>query len=216
MPSKKLTLAANDSRPVEVHWKGNFKNLRVTLDGTDVIEVANKQELQAGKSVKLPNGKTLAVGWAGAYSGGLSVELDGVPLPGSGSVPVTMVKVAAQLLAFVAILNIALGVAAELGPVEFLVRLGIGWVSAIAGGLYGVLAFGTYKRHFIALLLGVGLFAFDGIYTIFISFEYTGRLPTGGIIFRVLLLLPMIRALGPIRTLRKSEMDEPKARVVSE
>ncbi len=216
MPSKKLTLAANDSRPVEVHWKGNFKNLRVTVDGAEVMTLANKEELQAGKSVVLPNGKTLSVGWAGAYSGGFSIDLDGVALPGSGSDPATMVKAAAQLLAFVAVLNIVLGAAAELGPVEFLVRMGIGWASAISGGLYALLAYGTYKRHFIALLLGVCLFALDGIYVIYLSFEYTGRIPTGGIIFRVLLMVPMIRALGPIRSLRRSEMDKPTARVVNE
>ncbi len=216
MPSKKMTLAADDRRPVEVHWKGNFKKLRVVLEGNTVLELANKQELEAGKSVTLPSGKELAVGWAGAYSGGLEVSLDGVPLPGSGSDPATVVKVAAQILAFVAAFNAVLGLAAELGPVEFLTRLGIGWPSAIAGAFYGLLALGTFKRHFAALLVGVLLFACDGLYTLYIAFEYTGRLPIGAVVFRVLLILPMLRALKPIRELRESDLDRPSARVVRE
>jgi hypothetical protein len=177
MPTKKMKLAANDDRPVQVSWKGAFKNLKVAVDGNDVIELANRRELQAGQSATLPDGKTLSIGWAGSYSGGFFIELDGVPLPGSPSDPGTLVKVAAQVLTFVAVFNIALGLAAELGQVNFLIALGVGWASAVSGALYGGLAYGTFKRHFVALLLGVALFALDGLYTIYISYEYTQGTP---------------------------------------
>jgi len=216
MPKNVFQLASNDSRKVTVSWRGLFKDITVDLEGEQIMQLANKKELQAGRSALLGDGSTLFVGWqTGAMQQGIRIERDGTPLPGSSADPATIVKLAAGILGFICVLNLALGLIAELGDVTFLRHLGIGWASAVVGVLFAGLAYGTHKRSFVALLIGTLLFAADGVYTLWLGVDSGGRVPTGGIVMRVLLIIPLVRAMGPIRLLAKTEADNASARIIS-
>ena len=123
-------------------------------------------------------------------------------------------QTAVGVLGVICVFNLALGLLAELAGVALLQNLGIGWPSAVVGVVYAGLAYGTWKRSFAALLIGALLFLLDGLYTLWLGFEITGRVPMGGIVVRTLLLVPLFRALGPIRLLAREHTNKPVARFV--
>ncbi len=205
MPKKVLTLDAPNDLVLE--WRGLFKTMTVTLAWRELTTFADKRSLEAGRGIPLPSGGELWVQLEKKFAGPeLVVKRDGVPVKGSATDPEVQIAAAYGVMFFIAALNIGLGLAAQLGNVGFLQRLGLGWASVGFGALFVLLGVLVWKaRSRIALVLGIVIFAIDGVLGIYYAMQQLGphqSPPMGGIIMRVFLLLPMIngvKALGAKR-----------------
>jgi MFS family permease len=208
MPTKKFTLKNGDadSFNIEISWKGLWKNTTVTCNGNEIGSFADQKELKAGKDFTLPDGGSLKVQLAQSFANAeLQVLRDGKPVAGSASDPVERLKVAYGVIFFVAGLSITVGLVAELFEVAFLLRLGIGVGAMISGAVMGVLGYFVTRRSMAALGLAIGLFALDGILSLVIVAQQGGRPSVGGIVFRVFLIIPMVKGFSAIRELKAKD-----------
>ena len=203
MPTQRYALESGGDKRLEVSWKGMWKNFTITLGGNVVGTIAGQKELKAGQDFELPDGSVLHVQLVQKFS---STELqtlrDGEPLPGSASDPEQQLKAAYGIIFFVAGLNIVLGAIAALFEVEFLYAIGIGWSSIIFGAIFLVLGFFVKRESVAALILAIAIFALDGIVGFFLAVGQ-GAMPTGGIVARIILLIPMVQGVGAIRTIKQ-------------
>ncbi len=119
-------------------------------------------------------------------------------------------SLAAGVLFFVGGFNILLGFLGAVG-ISFVKQMGIGGGNIIAGMIYLVLAFFVKQQSIVALGIAVALFAIDGIATTVLMAKSSGTPSVGGLIFRVLLLWPMIQGFRAIRELKESGTPEVKS-----
>jgi hypothetical protein len=203
MPSRKFKLEAAGPERLELRWSGIFNNTEVLFDGQAVGAIPDKAAIKAGQRLALPDGSELWVQLEEKFGGGgLAVLRNGVPVPGSDTDPATLVKGAANIVYFIAGLNLVLGAVAMAG-VEFLQNLGIGLYNIAFGALYLVLGYFTGKRSRVALGVAMGIFLVDGVLGIAATVA-AGHTPGGGGIgMRVVLLITMVRsfqAMGALST----------------
>jgi hypothetical protein len=197
MPKKSYPLEAGSSRTVDLAWRGIWKDFTVSVDGRELGRMNGQDELVHGGSWTLEDGSRLQVILDKSLMNvELQVTRNGVPLPGSASDPKARFAAAAGIIFFIAGLNVVLGALAEFAQVKLLLDMGLGWGVMIFGLIYGGLGLAVRKGSRVALVLAIGLFAVDGILTIYFGLEAGGQPPIGGIVFRVFLLAAMIKALG--------------------
>ena len=174
------------------------------LDGETIGTVPGQKNLSAGQEFQLPDGSILTVQLVKKLT---AVELrllrDGQPLPGSATDPETMLKGAYVILFFIAGLNIVLGLIAYLFQAEILQSMGMGFYSIIFGVVFLVLGRFVRRRSLTALVIGIVVFALDGILG-FILTALEGYSPNIVVVIaRAFLLLPMIQGVGAIREIKK-------------
>ncbi len=202
MPKKSFPLEPGSSRTVDVEWKGIWKNFTVTVDGQTLGTLHGTKEMHAGGQYALPDGSRLEIKLTQGMSPELQVTRDGAPLPGSASDPAARLKTAAGIAFFIAGLNIVLGVVAEVGNIQFLQMIGIGLFSVFFGAVFLGLGLGIRKGSVVALILAIAIFAIDGVVSLGLSVQAGGRIPVGAVVFRVLLLIPLIKAVSAAKQLK--------------
>lgn len=172
MPSKNYALDRGGPERVGVAWEGAFKELSVTFDGTPLGSFTTAKELEAPKTLPLPDGSQLTVALAkfGPFPE-LRISRDGAALPGTSGDPQTQLAGAYTMLFLVAALNAGLGLIAGIGEIEFLQSIGIGWGSILAGIIYAGLAALVKRRSTAALAVAVTLFILDGLFTFVVAAE---------------------------------------------
>ncbi len=117
--------------------------------------------------------------------------------------PQTKLNSAYGIVFFVAYLNIILGVLSLLFQVEFLQKLGFGFVSTIIGLVFLVLGYFVKRKSNIALIIAIALFALGGIVSFFSYASQGYGANTGGLLARIFLLIPMAQGLGAIKALKQ-------------
>jgi hypothetical protein len=206
MPTKRYSLNPGEAPRVELTWGVSWKNLRVSLDGKEIGTIPSAKELKAGQEFPLGDGTTLQVQLHQNFiAPELRVLRNGRPLPGSASDPAERVRVASQVVYFIAGLNIVVGLLVGMFHVDFLRIIGAGWPTFFTGVIYLVLGYFVQRRSFAALVAAVALFALDGIATLADAAATTGRPVLGGIFVRIILIATMARGLGAIRELKREE-----------
>ncbi len=202
MRSKKVEWKA-----LELSWKGMYKNVTVSLDGSQVGVIPDLKALSAGQEFRLIDGSTIKVQLVNKFmSPELQVTRNGLPLPGSSSDPQTRLKNAYLMVYFIAGLNLVLGFISALFNVEFLQSIGIGSFSIIYGLVFLVLGFFVQRRSAVALILAIVLFALDGILGFVLAVAGGTNPGTAGMVARIFLLIPMVQGIGAIKALKsKSE-----------
>ncbi len=203
MAKQSFALEPGGQKRLEVAWKWQYKNTTVSLDGRALGTIPDQRALRAGQHFQLVDGSIIKVQLVAKWYGSeLQVHRDGQPLPGSASDPGTRLKNAYWMVYFVAGLNIALGLISLLLNVTFLQELGLGFFSIIYGVVFLVLGFFVQRKSTIALILAIIIFALDGILGCVLS-AVAGSTPSvGGLLVRIILLVPMIQGVGAIKALK--------------
>ena len=203
MPAAKYNIGNGDLHEIEISWSGFWKNARVTHNGQEIGSFADQKDLRSGKVFVLPDGRNLSVQLVQRFTWiELHVLCDGKPVRGSASDPNQRLKVAYRLVFFVAALSTIAGVLASLFRVGFLVNMGVNYESIIAGAVLFVLGWFVKRRSMVALGLAVFLFALDGILSALHARVNGHGPPTGALIARIFMLIPMIQGFGAIRALK--------------
>jgi hypothetical protein len=190
---------------LELSWSGFWSNFTVSLDGTPLGTLPRGQSLKDGQEFRLPDGSIIHIQLIQKPTGNyLEVLRDDKPLPGSDTNPRTILNTAAGVIYFFSGVNLLVGIIAVLFNVQWLQDYGIGFGSIIIGFIYLPLAYFTGEGSSIALLLAVLLYIVDGVAGIVLSIMAGGVPAFGGIVFRVVLLIPMFRGFGAITKLKES------------
>lgn len=193
MPKKSYPLGPSST--VDLEWRGLWKDFTVRVDGRELARMQGQRQVGQGGSWQLDDGSTLEVKLeTGFGGGGLKVSRNGVPLPGTAGDPKTALKSAAGIVFFIAGLNIVLGLVAELGKVELVLAIGLGWIAVGVGAVFAGLGYATLRGSLVALWIAIVLFGVDGLLGIFATMEAGGTPPVGGIVFRVFIIVAMVKA----------------------
>lgn len=210
---QKFAIEPGGDKRVVVKWQGIWKNVEVLFDGQRLGEpFPNLKALKEGRQFRLPDGRALDVRFVQSAfnTQGLTLLLDGRPLPGAGNDPRVQIKLAAGLLYFVAGLSALLGIVGLAG-VRFMRDLGFSWPSLVAGVVLAVLAYvGVKYRSRVAFGIAAGIIALDMVLTFALT-AGVGHVPFAAIFFRILILAAVIRgikAVGDLRELEKKELAE--------
>ncbi len=207
MPTRQHPLEAGGPPRITLTWGAFWKDMRVRLDDRELGTIPDGKALKAGRDFPLGDGTTLHVRLEQGFgNAGLRVERDGVPLPGTSGDPAERLKLAYGLVYFVAGLNAALGLVAELASIDVLLSIGIGWGTIVTGAIYALLGWFVHKRRSkVALGLAIVLFALDGLLTLAFSVDAGGTPPVGGLVVRVFFIVQMARGFGAIQELKASK-----------
>ncbi len=203
MAKQSFALEAGGQKRLEVSWKGLYKNIAVALDGNAIGMIPDQKTLQKGQEFRLVDGSTIKVQLVNKfYSTELQVLRNGQPLPGSASDPETRLKNAYLMVYFIAGLNLVVGLLAFLLRVDFLQQAGFGLGSVLFGLVFVALGFFIQRRSTFALIVAIVLFAVDGLAGVALAAAAGYSPSVGGLIVRVLFLIPMIQGLGAIKMLK--------------
>ena len=156
MPKKQFAFEKGGSKRLKLSWGAYSKNLKIELDG-EYLAACRGRELKAGKEFPLPDGSRLSVRMT--KMSGLDVRRNGKPVPGSGSDPATVLKVASGIIFFIGGGNLLVGALAFF--IEQLAEvvggeIG-GWLTLLLGMVFLVLGFFVRGRSAVALGLAVAL-----------------------------------------------------------
>ena len=208
MPVREFSVEREGPKRLRLDWRGNWRQLTVTLDDETLGEIDNPDALKHGINYPLPDNSQLTIRLVQRlYSSRLEVLRDGRPLPGSDSDPHELLRNAATMVFFIAGLNLLLGLAELIFHSSFLQSMGVGWFSILFGLVYTGLGLLVRRRVAAALWVAVLLFAADGILG-FVLTATAGQGPSiASLLARVLLLIPMVQGLGAIAAIKREPAD---------
>jgi hypothetical protein len=163
MPSKTYYLDAARTTPITVRWSWLWRNFTVEQHGQLIGQLATAQELKQGATFALADGRPLAVRLHDKVGGQvLELLLDGQPLPGSATHPAQQFSAGLGVLLFLAGLNALIGLVAELGQVQLLLQLGLGYGSVVTGLVYlGLWGWAKTRLAPAAFYVAIGLLVLD-------------------------------------------------------
>lgn len=187
---------------LELSWRGGFKDFTVTVDGLQVnAETWNRQQLQDGQRIELPDGSMLLIKQERNFFGNeLRVIKDGKPLPGSGSHPKTRAKTASIILFVIA------GFTALFMIAFYATENELDWISGVSVLIYLGLGLLVRRGSLAALWAGIILFGLDSVLWISINL-IAGEFPILFIVIRVLLIGAMVKAIPAMKQLKALRED---------
>jgi hypothetical protein len=205
MPKRNYATEKGGPKNLEISWKGMWKEISVKVNGSEIGTMKDQKELQEGKEFKLPGGGTLSVKLVKKlFAPELQILKNGEPLAGSDSDPKQKLKIAYGVIFFIAGLNIVLGLIAELGQVDILLELGIGYFSIIFGAIFGVLGYFVKEKSVIALWIAIVLFVIDTLLSMYFAIEMGASPSTSSIIVKIFLFVGMIQGFRAIKALNNN------------
>lgn len=195
MPNKKYFLNKEKSETIELYWKGAYKEVTVAFNGQPVATL-NREDVSAGKSIELPNGKTFEIKLTGGLFAALTTKIDGRHIPNSQGDPVYQLKQIFYLLIFLGALNVIIGLVFSVKDVKIDAFEGVGYLNVVIGLVYIGLGYGVSKGSMPAMILIAVLMAADLIFAAMYSTQ-TGS--SSGIIIKVLFVVFIMRGFRYIK-----------------
>lgn len=208
MPKKTFAIQDGGPERLEIEWKGHWrdvwKDMTIRFDGVPVGSIADGKQLgEADNVFQLSDGSRVKVGLAKGVmglGGGLEVTRNGAPVPGSGTDPRQLLKSAVGAISLIAGISLVVGLIGLFVESELLERLGGGWPAIVSGGIFAALGWSVWKTHSrTALGIAIALYLGDTVVWFGSSVVTSGQPGVGGIIFRVAMLMIMVRGFTAIR-----------------
>lgn len=205
---RRLALAKGEEPRLEVVWKPAFEEASFYLDEELVATVA-KRDLKDGRLLPLSDGSQLEARLRRDFFGfSLELERGGRPLPGSPGALKPPHQLAYRILYLLAGLNLGGSLVLFNLSAEQLGRIRPGWVLA-TGFVYLVCGMYAHRRFAAALIVGIVVYAGDGVRSVVEALLAGEALPWVGLAVRVLFLLGMIRGVRSTRLLPRKEKSVP-------
>ena len=177
MPTKTFYLNEDRTDILTTKWGFFYRNFEAFYNGQPLGPAASSDELRQGCSYTLPDGRVFTAQLL-RNQGLQEVQLllDAQPVPGSNTHPQERIKQAWYVLLFIGSLSTVLGIAAECLTSDFLIKLGLGWPSAVVGLLFlGFGLWGYRHRSPLAFYLALGLLVLDKLLTIGVALSEGGK-----------------------------------------
>ncbi|GAB2941110.1 hypothetical protein GCM10027048_01950 [Hymenobacter coalescens] len=202
MPTKTYYLDSSQTGLVTVRWGWFWRNFTVSQGEQVVGQLRTANELKQGAAFTLADGRQLTARLREKVgSQQLELLLEGQPLPGSATHPGELLRQGLGVLLFLAVLNVALGLLAEIGQVEVLLQLGLGYASAATGLVYlGLWWWAKTRLAPAAFYAAIGLLVLDFVAVLLAGPGGSGA--TSGMFMRFFLGLMLYRGSQGARQLR--------------
>lgn len=200
MPSRKFALDAGGSERLTIKWRLFSEKRIIYLDGKPIGQIPNRKALKEGRQLRLPDGSKLTIRQKSEFAiDELQLLKNGIPLPDSDSDPYRRIKAAAQVLFFLAGLNL---VYALLLPNSYGLNESI--VEALITGLI-YLVLGVFVRHHSIVAIGLALLGFiiDYLFLAWVMLN-GGGFSIIAILVRTAMMLYLARGARAIRDLNRS------------
>lgn len=118
--------------------------------------------------------------------------------------PAQQLKTTYGLIFFIGTVNIGVGILTSLFHIDVLHRLGLNPSIILIGIIYVILGNFVRQKSMAALIVVIGLFILDSIFSMKSVYEKMATLPTGTLILRIFFLAILIQGLKAIKKLRPS------------
>jgi hypothetical protein len=209
MAKYQYSLEKGQPRRLKINTRFDFNGAIVYFDGIQIYDIPDGKTLKNGVDIQLPDGSPLHIQLQQKLpSFALIVTRYGAPLPGSNTDPATMLKVAYEILYFIAGLNMIGGLLGIITHDSFIALMGFGWASLIEGALYLVLAIFTQRKSKAALITAIVLYVLDSLF-IFIGSATNGNNIGGAVILRIIVLVAMFPGIKAIDELKGKVLPPP-------
>jgi hypothetical protein len=214
MPTKTYYLDAAQTEPITLHWGLFWKNFTISQAGTELLRLPGRRALKEGATVTLPDGRVLGAQLKQQLNQEeLELLLDGRPLPGSATHPHYRLQQAVYTLVAVGVLNVLLGLLAELGAVATLQQLGFGYPTVVVGLVFlGLAWWAKAKEASLPLYLGMGLLVLDVVVSL-AGMGPSGTPPTAGLLLRFFLVMLLYKGATAVRQIRAEQAGDSAASV---
>lgn len=204
MPKKVFFLQEGKQDPIQVEWKGMWKNLTITHGGKEVGVVPNQKQLKQHNEFVLEDGRSLSVQLKTGVQAYLDLQVDGKPLPGSGGDPDTKVKTAAIFNWVIGGLQVVVGIVLIALFSRDDEAMLFGGILALVGAIIVGLGFLIRKAHVWAIILTIVLVVGANLLTFFMVLEAGGNIRvSGAIVIPVFWVISLGRAIGGANELKK-------------
>ena len=206
MPKKTYSLEPDGSVKLEMTWRGFWKDGCILFEGKEIAAFNGLRDLRRGISIVLGENKTVDIRFVDSFGySGVDVLYNGKPVRGTVNDPRSRIKIAAGIIFFITALNIVTGLLTVFLKIPVLVDMGFGLYNIVFGLVF--LVFGVFVavlKSAVFLIIAVVLFAADGLIAAGLSiFSGPGDINAASIAMKVLLIIPMIRGIGPALDARK-------------
>jgi tetratricopeptide (TPR) repeat protein len=181
-----LSLTRGGPKRIRLTWGTFWNNLKVDMDGQEILNFRNKQELQTGKTFDLADGSKLMVV---LDKNKLYVARNSRPLPGSAFDNTRKHSSATGAVVFVSILSILLGLLGN-SMRDIQESTGAGTISLIGGVVFGILSIFVSKRSRTSLWIAIILYGLDTLLLVLVVFN-GGTQFIVGIVVHIALLVAM-------------------------
>ncbi len=204
MASKTYYLDANRTQDLKVSWGMLWRNFTVAYQGQEVGRLSSSNELKEGVLFTLPDGRELSARLRSSMGQQqLELLLEGRPLAGSATDPQEQFRQGRYMLWLVATLNIGLGLIAELGQVDSLQELGMGYGTVGFGALFiGLEWWARTKKTPLAFYLAIGLLVLDVMITLAMAPKSAGG---GGWFLRFIICMVLYRGAVAAKSLASTQ-----------
>lgn len=165
-----------------------------TLNGNKLGDVMPASKLTEGVSFGVSGGGRLKVSLDRGIFGGVDVTFNDQLLRGSASHGRTDWDRAYQLLAFLSLFNLGLGVAGHFYQPEILVNAGLGLNQILFGAILGVLSFNVFRLRRWALITTMFVWAADSGVTLIELSRKLGSPQVGAFVVKVYFFYVFVRA----------------------
>lgn len=213
MPSQKLYLDEQKTNEIIVSWRGIWKDITVTHNGTPIGGFDSFRHLKEGGSFMLSDGSRLDIFYSNAYGDqGLRVSHNGRPVKGSSGDPEAKLKGIFGLSCFIGGLSFIIGALGQFASIPFLERMGANWIQMIVGLIVIGLGYVVMRSKSTGALIGIILIlVLDIIATVYVSVEMGGRMPSTGIGLKILFIIQFARGFKAISQYKAWELEEQNA-----
>lgn len=203
MPGKTFYLGENKTQVLHIQWTMGWRNTMVSFNDIN-IETIGKEDLVAGKTIILPNGKEFFIRLRKGFNTALETRIDGKYIPGSPGDPHYMLKQIFILLMILGILNIVIGMA-----LAFALKDDDLFFAGLLNAAFGVaqiaLGFGIKRGFFIAQILATILMSADLVLTIYFAAGRHSGTNSFPMLIKTMFLLFVIRGFHAFKELKKEE-----------
>jgi uncharacterized Zn finger protein (UPF0148 family) len=200
-------ITPNGEKRLLITWKGVWNQVTIFFDNKMIGAITDKRALMAGKEFLLPDGSKLKVRLD--RQSGLNVLRDGKALPGSASDPEAKFKgahqVACGFVYWIGGLTLVLGLANSLFNLSILGSKANGAFQIAAGFIFLALGYLAQRKWRPALMLAIGLYALDGIVSLFLLTAQGSFLAISVLIAHIIFIIPMIRGVSAMYELKYME-----------
>lgn len=189
MPSKKYFLDDTKTNQIQLIWKGAYRETQV-LYNDQPMATLTRDEITAGKSIPLPDGRNLDLKLDVGFFAALNVKIDGRHVPGTQGDPVYQLKQIFYLFIFLGILNIGLGLFFALADLRIDNVAEIGYTQVAIGAVYILLGYFISKGNMLSLIVAAILMFADLVMAAMYSAQTKSTAP---IILKVMIMIFILR-----------------------
>ncbi|SFQ51180.1 hypothetical protein [Hymenobacter arizonensis] len=207
MPSKNFYLNDAQSEVLTAKWGLFFRKFEILYNGDSLGMVPNLNSQPNGTRYPLPDGRVVTAQLVRSQGlQQLQLLIDKQPVPGSATHPIEQLKAAWYTLLVVGVLNVIIGLIADMFQVDFLQQIGVGWGSAVEGVIYLALGwFGHNRRSAPAFTAAFALLVVEGVAGFAMGIGSGNSPGIGGIFLRFFICVMVFRGIKAAKQLRSEE-----------